>query len=157
MAESIDKVIKLNLGYIPDSAVSRAMLLQTERAAFLTFHAMLEGRRIHKPAGVALVEFPGCVCTQFGYPDDEALEGHPLYSSVLDAYALFEVSNSSWIKRLEQQNRVAFPQTSSWNIRHFIITFHDSTFECLAIDLVLAIFDEPYELVWQRIKQRIVG
>src|SRR5262245_56929361 len=156
MTDSIDKVIKLNLGYVPDAAVSGAMLVQTEQAAFLIFHAMQARRRMRERAGIALIEFPWCQCTQFGYPNDEALAGHPLYSSVLDDYAIFEVLNPSWVKHLEQQNRKVFPQTSSWELRHFIITFHDSTFEYLAKELVLSILDEPYERVVQRIMQRVL-
>jgi hypothetical protein len=52
---------------------------------------------------------------------------------------------------------VAFPQTGSWTLRHFIITFHDSTFECLAEDLVLQAFDEPYEQVMRRITDRVLS
>lgn len=158
MTESVDKVIELDRGYLAEAAVSGAVLVQTERSTFLTFNAMQKRPDgLRERSGTALVEFPGCQCTQFGYPNDEALSGHPLYSSGLAEYAIHEVLNPSWARRLEQQNRVAFPQTGTWNLRHFIIAFHDSTFECLAGNLVLRVFDEPYARVLQRITERVLS
>lgn len=156
MTESIDQVIELDLGCVPEAAISGAVLVQTERTTLLTFNAMRigeDGQR-HR-AGTALVEFPGCQVTQFGYPNDEALDGHPLWGSVLDAYAVFEVLNPSWARRLEEQNRKVFPGTGHWNLRHFIITFHDSTFECLAEGVELRVVDEPYERIFGRIAGRV--
>jgi hypothetical protein len=48
-------------------------------------------------------------------------------------YGIYEVKNSSWIARLSEQNKVAFPDSRpSDGVKHFVITFHDSTFERLA-------------------------
>ena len=70
---------------------------------------------------------------KFGYPNDEALSGHPLYSKGLGFYGTFEVIGSSWARNVVAQNRVVFPSTSDdYAGRHFIVTFHDSMFECLA-------------------------
>jgi hypothetical protein len=158
MGESMDQVIELDLGCVPEAAVSGGVLVQTERSTFLTFNAMRkrpDGRR--ERAGTALIEFLSCLCTRFGYPNDEALAGHPLHAAGVVEYAIYEVLNPSWSRHLEQQNRVAFPQTGSWNLRHFIIVFHDSTFECLAEDLVLRVLDEPYARVLQRITDRVLS
>jgi hypothetical protein len=71
---------------------------------------------------------------KFGYPNDEALPGHPLYPKGLSYYGLFEVLNSSWNKTLAEQNLVSFPDPSPSrsNGRHFVVTFHDSALECIA-------------------------
>lgn len=156
--ESMDQVIELDLGYVPEAAISGGVLVQTERSTFLTFNAMRkQSNGFMEPAGTAMVEFIRCQCTQFGYPNDEALAGHPLYAPGVAVYGICEVLNPSWSRRLEQQNRVAFPPTGSWDLRHFIISFHDSTFECLAKDLVLQVFDEPYENVMRRITDRVLS
>jgi hypothetical protein len=85
----------------------------------------------------AVIELVGCSVATFGYPNDEALPGHPLYAAGLRHYGLFEVHDSEWIERLSRQNRVVFPEVTprGSSIRHFVITFHDSTFECLAEDV----------------------
>jgi hypothetical protein len=130
----------LDIGVFPEAGVSEARLVQDEYRAVLTFSAMRlqpDGRRTD--AGTATVEFVRCMATRFGYPNDEALRGHPLYNSGLSAYDVFEVIGSPWIRRLTEQNRVAFPSTPDSTQRHFIFTFHDSTFECIADDLRVSI------------------
>src|SRR5690349_20064435 len=128
-----DTVLELDLGYKPEAAVSGAVLLATEYSTVLAFNATemaQDGQFL--PAGYAIIEFLGCQITKFGYPNDEALSGHPLYPRLKGAYGIYEVLNSSWLTQLEQQNRAPFSDSGKWNARHFLITFHDSTFECLA-------------------------
>ena len=71
---------------------------------------------------------------KFGYPNDEALPGHPLYPKGLTFYGIFEVRDSSWSRALAEQNLVSFPNPSpsATSGRHFVVTFHDSTLECIA-------------------------
>ena len=155
----VDDVVLLDLGYKPEAAVSGAVLVQTEHSTFLTFNAMkLENDGLRHPAGHAVIEFLLCAITKFGYPNDEASPGHPLYSKMAGAYDIYEVLNSSWIAELDQQNLVAFPNADNGaRSRHFIISFHDSTFECIADDFKLVVTDEPYEVVFQRIADRVVA
>src|SRR5260221_909969 len=155
----IDKVVELDLGCVPEAAISGGVLVQTDYSTFLTFNAQrIMGQRSER-VGFALVEFPRCIITQFGYPNDEARVGHPLRSSGLGeySYGIFEVLNPSWVKRIDQQNRIKFPKWDSYAARHFMITFHDSTFECLAADIHLEIINEPYEHIFERIARRVVS
>ena len=101
------------------------VLVQTEDRATLIFNVAGSSAR-------TVVQFQGCLIAQFGYPNDEAIEGHPLHRLGLKPHSVFEVISSSWTERLARQNRVAFPAGSLRSVRHFVITFHDSTFECLA-------------------------
>ncbi len=72
--------------------------------------------------------------SRFGYPNDEALPGHPLYANGIDHHWIYEVQEPSWLEQIKIQNAVSFPVKSRWSQRHFIVTFKDSTFECLADD-----------------------
>jgi hypothetical protein len=132
----VEHVVDLDLGFRPEAAISGALLLRSETLAILTFNAM---RRTAvdrlEDAGTAVIEFARCLLTKFGLPNDEALPGHPLFRHGLEAYGCFEVLNSRWRKEAEDQNRVQFPDTDYSSVRHFIFTFHDSSFECLANDL----------------------
>jgi hypothetical protein len=105
-------------------------LAQGEHAAALVFRAAPDRRPV-------LMVFDDCAVSRFGYPNDEALSGHPLYEQGLSNYSCFEVLDSSWRSRVQAQNLVAFPTSGSIfsSARHFAITFHDTTFECLADDL----------------------
>ena len=131
-----DYAVRYDIGFVPEAAVSGPVLLQTDYRCFLTFNAMRvmpDGKR--EDAGRGTVECRGCSITKFGYPNDEALPGHPLYKRGLNAYGVFEVKNSVWIKQMTEQNRVAFPMTKDSTSRHFIFTFHDSAFECVTDEL----------------------
>ncbi len=71
----------------------------------------------------AIIYFNDCADFKLGYPNDEGLDDHPLYGRGLTFYAAHEVVNSSWIRQ------VGF---SLANYHHYILTFKDSTFECIA-------------------------
>jgi hypothetical protein len=144
MTSEPDTITELDLGVVPEAAVSRPMLLQTDYRTVLTFNAMKHtpDKRVTS-VGTAIVEFERCLVTKFGYPNDEALQGHPLYQRGLAFYSCYEVLNSSWLAEIDAQNRQAFPDSTGSPVRHFVFTFHDSTFECLAADLKLTLSDEP--------------
>jgi hypothetical protein len=86
-------------------------------------------------------------------PNDEALPGHPLYDEGLRYYALFEVLNSPWLSDLMRQNRVVFPDGTDWPFRpyrHIAVTFQDSTFEALALNVGTQTTNETSFEVFQR-------
>jgi hypothetical protein len=70
----------------------------------------------------------------FGSPNDEAFHGHPLAERGLGPYGAYRVEDSSWIRRLERMNSV-HPRHDPERFRaltHCVLSFHDSTFECVA-------------------------
>ena len=95
------------------------------RLVRLTAHP--ESRRL------AVLTFDRCLCTKMGTPNDEVLQGHPLYGKGLD-YSAMVVHNSTWLKELEAINAVHNQyRPESWQgLKHYILPFHDSTFECVA-------------------------
>lgn len=102
-------------------------------------------------AKTGVVEASLCLVSQFGYPNDEALSGHPLWGHGLGFYGIHEVLDSSWVARYEAQNRVPFPDFIPQPKRHFIITFRDETFECLADDLTARIASGSPKEVFSRL------
>lgn len=89
---------------------------------------------------IAIVRIERPFAILFGPPNDEAFAGHPLAARGLRPYGAFEVSQSSWIRRLERMNRVhpSHRPERYAEFRHFVLSFHDSTFECVAAGLVVA-------------------
>ena len=75
---------------------------------------------------VALVVFSGLEAHYFGPPHADAVDRHPLHSRGVNIYGAFEVHDSSWIRELRQISGRRIEG------RHFIITFHDITFESIA-------------------------
>ena len=64
--------------------------------------------------------------------------------------------HSRWRTEAEAQNRVQFPQTDYGGVRQFVFTFHDSTFERLAMDLTSRLvsrsdFRSEYDAIVDRI------
>lgn len=150
--------VPYEIGFTPESAVPEPVVLQTETFIFLTFSAvklMPEGN-FHS-AGYAIIEFDVCSQSKFGYPNDEALDGHPLCSKGLDAYGVYEVINSAWVRLLTEQNRVSFPNTPDSTSRHFIFTFHDSTFECIARSLNATLSQEPFPRIFEQLVKKGFG
>jgi hypothetical protein len=83
----------------------------------------------------AVISFDRPSIHTFGPPNDEAFSGHRLASKGLRPYGAFEILNSQWIRQLEKVNSVHprhDPIRYMEGKRHFILTFHDSTFECVA-------------------------
>jgi hypothetical protein len=88
---------------------------------------------------VVTAEFVGCTSVRFGFPNDEALHGHPLWGQGLQFYATHEILESSWLSELRliesaHENAAATPFANS---RHFLLAFHDSILEAIARDVVV--------------------
>ncbi|HYS68534.1 MAG TPA: hypothetical protein VEN30_32605 [Paraburkholderia sp.] len=81
------------------------------------------------------VLFPDTVFHRLGPPGDSDLEIHPLASQGLAGYSVHEVIASSLAAEIAAVASAELAQ------RHFVITFHESTFECVASDYtVIGVF-----------------
>jgi hypothetical protein len=132
-----------------DTGAPLPHLLQSDYRAFLVFFLReidprWDGTYVHvrHPAGpdtqkLGVVEFERCICTKMGTPNDEVFHGHPLYGKGLVGYRAQRVENSNWLKELEAINAVHsnYKPDASRTFKHYILPFHDSTFECVAKDL----------------------
>jgi len=154
-AKGDEYAVPFDIGFVPEAAVSEPAFFQTERASLLTFSAMRqmpEWRR--EDAGYGLVEIIYCFASTFGAPGDEDLERDPLYSKGLGAYGVYEIVNSSWKRALCEHGGLYFPGTPSPTQRHFVFTFHDSTFQCIASNLRGITIARPFENVLAEVKKR---
>ena len=123
-----ERVIEVDVPFFdPEPNVSEPVLVQSERECYLIYWDRENVRRSLK--------FTRCSITKFGYPNDEGRWGHRLYSKGLRSYGVFEVIESEWLVELRKSNAKAFPDFKAVEGgRHFIFSFHDSTFECIALD-----------------------
>jgi len=110
-----------------------------------------------EPENLALVEFKACSSAKLGSPNDEVNQGHPLHGKGYQGYSALKVINSPWIKELQAINSV-HPQydPSRWGDRnHYILGFHDSTFECVArglsVETIRMSFPEALAFACQRL------
>jgi hypothetical protein len=114
--------------------------LRTFVAFYLSVHdPLFDGTklRIRDPRadpGIGVVEFKRMTSVKIGSPNDEVLREHPLSGSGLEYYSAHEVKNSPWITEMTEADRAHehFDESQRAGRRHFMLTFHDETLECLA-------------------------
>ncbi len=136
----------IQLGAPIDAGAPLPHLISGAMSAALVFHCGLDDpnwdgtyTNVIDPSGqverdLAIVVFERTVATLLGPPNDEAIAGHPLWGAGLEPYVAHVVHNSLWIAEYERRNRV-HPHHSAerWNnLTHYIIPFHDETFEGIA-------------------------
>ncbi len=142
-----EQVHPIDIGLGWDSGAPEPVLIQSEFRTFLAFGLAATALKLgpltalppEEPnqGEIGIVEWLDCRGAVLGGLNDEALHGHALWSSGLaDAghYGAAEVMGSAWIRELEAANRVHplhRPERFE-RLRHFILGFHDSTFECIA-------------------------
>lgn len=140
-----DRVVQLN--DIPQSSVGAPLPIVTadEHQAAVAFYRQ-ETPLDWKGSSVrvidytsdepwAIVVFGRCYALMFGPPNDEAFHGHPLASRGLQPYGAYVIAESSWLCQLERMNAVHRrhdPAAFMGHRMHFVLSFHDSTFECIA-------------------------
>ncbi len=80
------------------------------------------------------IKFDGLRQFKFGYPNEEAISGHPYFEIGLMPYDFYEVFNSRWIESIKEANKVHPHHSEEMfkNDRHFILPLHDNTFEIVA-------------------------
>jgi hypothetical protein len=146
-----DSLVELRNVPQSDVGAPRPMILCSEEKLLLAYHRQFplnedelnsarDGGEYEEDEACLLVKFNSWYAYTFGPPNDEALRGHPLFNRGLQPYAVFEVRHSSWIRSLETMNQVhrLHKPERFGKLRHFIFTFHDSTFECAALDFTWA-------------------
>jgi hypothetical protein len=143
-----DRVVELTSIPAADSGSPEVALFATEHRLVLVYSVPgLEVGQIG-PSGrtllpedippgydpLALVEFVRPRAHLFGPPNDEAFHGHPLALRGLRPYGSYVIEESSWIRSLERMNRVhpRHRPESYRDLRHYVVAFHDKTFECVA-------------------------
>ena len=103
-------------------------------------------------APLALVRFSLCYASLFGPPNDEAFDGHPLAQRGLKPYGAFVIEHSSWVRQLEQMNAVhPYHKPARFLARkHYVLSFHDSTFECVADGYTVELYDSSISEILPR-------
>jgi len=117
-----------------------------------------DGRGSAIPA-LGVAEFVQVYSVKFGGPNDEVLNGHPLYGKGLDFYEAHTVVNSRWIAEEERINSVHPNHRGGWHksLQHYVFTFHDETLECLAEDVRTEQLDCSFPEAVVRLATRFVN
>lgn len=106
---------------------------------------------------IAIVEFLRCESFRFGGPNDEVLTGHPLWGKGLEYYEAHVVANSRWLAEQERINSVhSLYNPNIWKtLKHYLLLFHDETFECLAQDFKVEVVTESMGQAVKMVTERL--
>ncbi|MEO2078277.1 MAG: hypothetical protein ABGX20_23355 [Bacillus sp. (in: firmicutes)] len=153
-----DKVLPLS--NVPQSSVGAPcpLVLSDEHTTVVAYY--IQEDEIDFKSNIdplAIITFRFCKSTMFGPPNDEAFRGHPLSSRGLEPYSAFIVKDSSWLRRLIKMNEVhPYHNLKLFEgYKHFILSFHDSTFECIAQDFEVEIVAETFSNAIALMKEKL--
>src|SRR3982751_1853612 len=101
-----------SIGCMPSPSVPAETLMQDGWSTFLLFFACSEtvgNSGFLEDKGVAVLECESCAVTKFGYPNDEGLPEHPLYSlgMAVASSPILEVVGSVWASEVAAQARAS--------------------------------------------------
>lgn len=133
-----------------DSGVPLPVVLSNDNNVYLLYYKPIN---LESPDGLPIkidgksydelmmdvVTFKRCMLYKFGFPDDEALHSHPFYKFGLEPYSAHYLEKSPWIDEFikMESKHPSFKPDKFNGLKHYIFTFHDSTFECIAMDFSL--------------------
>jgi hypothetical protein len=150
-AETIDFPVKW------DAGAPMPHLLTNGYRTFLLFYLPDDFSEDDRTESVALVEFHHCMSSKLGTPNEEVFHSHPLHGKGLEPYTAQIVRNSKWIKELESINKVhiQYNQKLWHSLNHYILWFHDDTFECVAKSYEVEVFKKSIDEVLEEAAKRI--
>jgi hypothetical protein len=124
-------------GLLWAAGAPQPFVVSSEQRTLVGFVAAMPGGGAKDPRIVNVAELVACTSFKFGFPNDEVMDGHPLFDVGLEYYQLHEVENSSWLRELRAIEAVhdCAPAVPFENDRHFVLTFQDSTLEAIATDI----------------------
>jgi hypothetical protein len=146
-ARQDDQVVLLDCAPHPAADAAEPFIVASDRRVILTYPIAESDFERFGPFDpdddpYCAVLFADTVFHRLGPPGDADLPIHPLAAQGLTGYAVHEVVNSSLCAELAampegSMTHAAGPQ----GLRHFVITFDASTFECVASDYtVIGVF-----------------
>jgi hypothetical protein len=128
--ESKDRVVPLAIPE-PDVEHPLPIVLAKDGTVVLSYMAFFAGKDAH-----IIVSFHVAFAHRFGPPDRSGLASHPLAGRGLKADGAFEVKNSSWAG-----------DSFGGKGRHYVFTFRDAIFECVAEGYGSETIDEDADVV----------
>jgi len=149
LVDGEDRVVSWTALPTPDVGAPKPIVVSDEDSVLLTYR--IAGELF------AVVQFLQFAAYFFGEPNDEAISGHPLADRGLEPYGCYVVEDSSWIRSLERQNAMhpMHDPARYRKVRHFIVAFHDSTFECVAA--AAEVTEGERGEVWLQLKETLRG
>lgn len=170
--EQEEEVVPIDLGVQWDMGAPMPCVIHSDIKTFLAFYldepdpewdgtyVSVADPASSKPTPVGIIEWLHCESAILGGLNDEVIRGHRLHQKGLSriGYGAAEVRNSAWISELMQGNSVhSLYDPDAWkSAKHYILIFHDSTFECIADGYRVEKVYKPMREVLLNLAQRLI-
>lgn len=128
------KLIEIKDLFEMDSGAPCPSVISNDRELFLTF--FLDEDSDFKNQKTIIIKFKIFLKYSFGFPNDEMINQHPYSKLGLESYSFYELDGSDYIETLEKIGKKhSYYNAMRWKkFKHYILTFHDNMFECIAED-----------------------
>ena len=119
------------------------IIISNDNELFIAFYADRDSnsfepyeRDTFLDTGIFALKFKIYLKYMFGLPSNETIQGHPYSKLGMKSFTFYELKNSPVIKELQEIEKIhPYYNSEKWKkYKHFIITFHDNMFECIAQD-----------------------
>lgn len=137
------ELIEIEGLFIMDSGAPSPTIISNDSDLYVSFYVnkeytseILLRRNSISDNGVISIKFNRFQKYTFGSPSDELIHGHPYYKLGLRSYSFYELKDSDLIKSLQEISKAhVYYSPNGWEkYKHYILTFHDNMFECVALD-----------------------
>ncbi len=123
-----------------DKGAPSPTIISNDTELFIVFYMdiddmlALHQRNIIYDSGVVVFKFDKYIKYTFGMPGNETIQGHPYSKLGIKSYSFYELKNSDFIKELQNIDKIHpyYNQEKWYKYKHYILTFHDNMFECIA-------------------------
>lgn len=135
------KLVEIKDLFEMDSGSPSPTILSNDNELFIAFYADQKRalsdpteRNIIYDTGIFALKFKRYLKYLFGLPGNETLNGHPYQKLGIKSFSFYELRDSDLIKELQNIDKVhPYYDSGKWKTyKHYIITFHDNMFECVA-------------------------
>jgi len=137
------KLIEIKGLFEMDYGSPSPIIISNDNELFIAFYGDKERltnqpheRNIIYDTGIFALKFKAYLKYTFGLPGNETIKRHPYSKLGMKSSSFYELQNSNLIKELQEiEKGHPYYEPNKWNsYKHYILTFHDNIFECIAQD-----------------------
>lgn len=149
------KLVEIKGLFEMDYGAPSPMVISNDSELFVSFYAnktsgqIPQERNIVYDTGIVVLKFKTFLKFNFGMPGTETIHGHPYHKLGLRSCSFYEMLDSDLMKELQKIDQVhPYYNSEKWkDFKHYILTFHDNMFECIAKEFEV---NETNESVYQQ-------
>ena len=165
-----ERPAQLKLGFGPDPFAAGAVLVLTSFGDFATFPALAKDKSgAFGRVGTAIIQLIGCQAKTFTYSTADTFSELPRFYGDLDPGSIYEIKNSAWVTQVTENaasltvdvkgpskaKQRSKPKTRP--LKHFVFTFFETTFQCVAEGLRSEIRTDPFGLIASDLEHEGLG